>query len=70
MAKNSKRHKIKKDGVHTKDYCTCCQTAGCSGFGSFNSPAERKRAKRHALGQCRGCGKEKCVCRSSEDKKW
>lgn len=71
MAKNAKRHKVKQDGVRTKSYCPCCQTYGCGYFNSLSKTrAEIKRTKRFELGQCRGCGKENCVCRSSEYKKW
>ena len=71
MAKNSKRHKIKQDGFHTNNWCTCCQNLGCDPYGCVhNSIAEQKRRKRAMLGQCRGCGKEKCICRSSEYRKW
>lgn len=71
MAKNAKRHKIKQNGSRTSDWCTCCQKLGCDPYGCIDSsPAERKRRKRAALGQCRGCGRENCICRSSENKKW
>lgn len=66
MGRNKPRHKFKKNGVPSGNYCQDCLSWNCDTMFFEETIATTKRLSRRKQGLCEACGSNPCKCKNKK----